>query len=331
MHRVRLLFDPLPIVYFLCLGPVGWRCNDPSPDYSGEVEGRWSVDRSVFNVRAMGSGYAWSREQLACWKTWAVPCRGTRCVHERRVGLFLASSQIQRLKVDVSRWAKHSLSANAVRPFVTFLCPVTFQGLGKNCIGTSDGLRFGSSLWVARLDGRGDPLPLELGARIELLKQFRVFAHLAACTKRVASSRLWASEQAEQTCPIVLDAVVAWKKLVLLDVGYVVDNVLPPSQGEKCVVFLAILAVARILIWTTRKKGLYDDANFSHRDLVLYFRHQLRVKIRCDKTIGPHNIRQKVGECSKPGRTKVTVLESSFLPLPAHGVHGTGPSGPHPG
>ena len=55
---------------------------------------------------------------------------------------------------------------------------------------------------------------------------------------------------------------------MLLDVGYVVDNVLPPFQGEKRVVFLAILAVARMVIWTTRKKGLYDDANFSHRDLV---------------------------------------------------------------
>ena len=70
---------------------------------------------------------------------------------------------------------------------------------------------------------------------------------------------------------------------MLLDVGYVVDNVLPPFHSEKRVVFLAILAVARMVIWTTRNKGLYDDANFSQRDLVLYFRHQLRVKIRCDR------------------------------------------------
>ena len=33
------------------------------------------------------------------------------------------------------------------------------------------------------------------------------------------------------------------KQLLLLDVGYVVDNVLPPFQGEKRVLFLAILAV----------------------------------------------------------------------------------------
>ena len=58
------------------------------------------------------------------------------------------------------------------------------------------------------------------------------------------------------------------KQLVLLDVGYVVDNVLPPFQGGKRVVFLVMLGVANIVIWTTRKKGLYDDANFSHRDLI---------------------------------------------------------------
>ena len=65
-----------------------------------------------------------------------------------------------------------------------------------------------------------------------------------------------------------LDHVGKWtagiepKQLVVLDVGYAVDNVLPPFQGEKRVVFFAILAVARIQIWTTRKKELYDDANF---------------------------------------------------------------------
>ena len=65
--------------------------------------------------------------------------------------------------------------------------------------------------------------------------------------------------------------------------GYIVDNVLHPFQGEKRVVFLAILAVARMVIWTTRKKGLYDDANFSNRDKILFLRHQLRVKIKCDR------------------------------------------------
>ena len=46
-------------------------------------------------------------------------------------------------------------------------------------------------------------------------------------------------------------------------------------------VFLTTLAVARMVIWVTRKKGLYDDANFPHRDLVLY---QLRIKISCNSS-----------------------------------------------
>ena len=40
------------------------------------------------------------------------------------------------------------------------------------------------------LDGGGDPLSLELGARIELLEQLRVLAHLVTCTECVTPSRL---------------------------------------------------------------------------------------------------------------------------------------------
>ena len=121
------------------------------------------------------------------------------------------------------------------------------------------------------------------------------------------------------------------KQLVLLDIGYVVDNVLPPFQGEKCVVFLAILAVAQMVIWITQKKGLYDDANFSHRDLILYFRHQLRVKIRCDrKRLDRITFNRRWVNAASLVVRKGATLESSFPPLPAHGVYGSGPSGPHP-
>ena len=110
------------------------------------------------------------------------------------------------------------------------------------------------------------------------------------------------------------------KQLVLLDIDYVVDNVLPQFQGEKHVVFLTILAVARMVIWTMRKKGLYDDANFSHRDLKLFFRYQLRVKIRCDRkhldciTFD----RRWVHAVSLVVRMGAT-LESSFPPLGDYG------------
>ena len=117
---------------------------------------------------------------------------------------------------------------------------------------------------------------------------------------------------------------------MLLDIGYVVDNVDPRYQGEKRLVFLVILAVARIVIWETRNKGLDDSANFSHRDLILFFKHQLRVKMR-QKTLGSHNIRQKV--CSEPSRTKWggATSEAFFLPLPTHGDDGLGPQDPIPG
>ena len=82
------------------------------------------------------------------------------------------------------------------------------------------------------------------------------------------------------------------KQLMLLDVGYVVDNVLPPFQSEK---------------------GLYDDTNFSHRNLVVYFRHQLRVKIRCDIKCITFDKRW-VNAASRVVRKGAT-LESSFSPF----------------
>ena len=136
----------------------------------------------------------------------------------------------------------------------------------------------------------------------------------------------------EQVCPF-WDHVREWmahiqpKQLMLLD-GYVVDNVLPQFQGEKHVVFFTILAVARMGIWTTRKKGLYDNANFSHCDLILFFRHQLRVKIRCDR---------KRLNCITFNKRWVLAASlilqkgASSSPLPMHGNYGLGPLRSHPG
>ena len=121
------------------------------------------------------------------------------------------------------------------------------------------------------------------------------------------------------------------KQLVLLDVGYVIDNVLPLYQGGKRVLFLAILAADRMVIWTTRKKGLYDGANFSHCDLILFFRHQLRVKIRrnrkrLDRIASDKRWMRAASLVVRKGAT----LESSFPLFPAHGDYGPSPSGPHP-
>ena len=119
---------------------------------------------------------------------------------------------------------------------------------------------------------------------------------------------------------------------MLLDVWYVLDNVDPLFQGEKRVVFLVILAVARMVIWQTRNKGLYEGANFSYCDLILFFRHQLRVKIRCDRRrLDRITFSKRWVYAASLVVCKGTTLESSFPPLPAHGDDGPGPSGPHPG
>ena len=116
------------------------------------------------------------------------------------------------------------------------------------------------------------------------------------------------------------------RQLVLLDVGYVVDDVDLPYRGEKLVVFLAILAVARMVIWETRKKGLYEGTNFSHCDLIMFFRHQLRVKIRCDrKRLGRITFDRWVYAAIVVVR-KGTTLESFFPPLQRwFGFFGTPP------
>ena len=124
-------------------------------------------------------------------------------------------------------------------------------------------------------------------------------------------------------------ARIEHKQFMLLDVRYFEDNV-SPYQVEKRVVFLAILAVARIVIWTTRKKWLYDDANFSHRDPILFFKHQLRVKIRCDrKHLDRITFDKRWVYAASLVVWKGATLEASFSPLPAHGDYGPDPSGPH--
>ena len=46
-------------------------------------------------------------------------------------------------------------------------------------------------------------------------------------------------------------ARISPRQLVLLNVGYILDHVDPPRRDEKRVVFLVILAVARMVIWQT--------------------------------------------------------------------------------
>ena len=92
-----------------------------------------------------------------------------------------------------------------------------------------------------------------------------------------------------------------------------------------------ILAVVRMVIWTTGKKGLYDSANFSQRNLVLFFMHQLRIKITCErKRLGHITFNKRWVHAASLVVRKGATLESSFPPLPAHVSDGLDLSGPHP-
>ena len=106
---------------------------------------------------------------------------------------------------------------------------------------------------------------------------------------------------------------------MLFDVSYVVGNVDPLYQGEKREVFLTILSVARMVIWEMRNKG----ANFSHRDLILFF----SVEISCDrKRLDRITFDKRWVYAASLVVRKGAMLVSFFSPLP-----GPGPSGPHPG
>ena len=166
---------------------------------------------------------------------------------------------------------------------------------------------------LVMVDGGGS-LALELGAWFGLLEQFRILAHLAPRTERAApfqpelqsvpgryarlsSLRQWLRRN-------------SWTRLLLLRVSSSVlgsyrrggglnrtqaaraarrwlrrGQCFPSaSKWEYPVVFGDPSCRSdRMVIWTTRKKGLYDGANLSHRDLILFFRDQFRVKIRCDR------------------------------------------------
>ena len=257
------------------------------------MQDRWSVDRSVSNVRATGVWVAWSGEPLA-W-------RGTRCGDEMRVGLFLASSQTQRLKVDVSTfclrlpnglrnlgstdlsWPRKELYRELVVGSTTGpLCEQqgwTAKEMRShwNWAPESSFLNiseFSLTWWLAR-----NALPL-------LSLNFSAgLADMPDCA-RCGSSLEETAEHAFYNCERVRpfwDHVEEWKariepkQLVLLDLVTSWTTFFPhfmvrsdpscSSNGDL----------------DGAKEGLYDDANFSNRDMVLYFRHQLRVKIRCDR------------------------------------------------
>lgn len=103
----------------------------------------------------------------------------------------------------------------------------------------------------------------------------------------------WLSEQAGWIRPIDLgleetavhafyQSSASWQ-LVSIDLAYACDNVSPPWSRVKRVVFLMLLAVASIVLWTMQMEGILRYERYSHQDLVRFFVYQLRMKTRTDR------------------------------------------------
>ena len=120
------------LLYFLSL-KVSY--NPSSPNYFGGAEGRLSIDGSAVNIWTMVCNIWRTTISLNDCLTWTDLCWRTRCRDERWVIPFLALSQTSKLKVEINFGAIYHLSANAVRPFATFLGQVSFLDLEGICIG----------------------------------------------------------------------------------------------------------------------------------------------------------------------------------------------------
>ena len=119
--------------------------------------------------------------------------------------------------------------------------------------------RFGWSLgeirfqWNWELDSAGPQRPGFQACLADMPDCFR-------CSSGLEETALHVFYYCERVHPFW--SHVSPKQLVQHDVGYVVDNVDSPYQGEKRVVFLAILAEARMEIWETRNKDCMTVQTF---------------------------------------------------------------------
>ena len=72
-------------------------------------------------------------------------------------------------------------------------------------------------------------------------------------------------------------------KFFVLEASSVCSNVIPRLNRQEHYVFLCLLGIMHVVIWTTRKEELYEDESFSSRTLVSFFKHQIKVKIRSER------------------------------------------------
>ena len=69
---------------------------------------------------------------------------------------------------------------------------------------------------------------------------------------------------------------------IKIDVAYAVDNWIPRLTKRKHMMFVLLLALTRKVIWSTRLDVFFEGKVFSSNQLIIYLRHQIKVKINCD-------------------------------------------------
>ena len=67
-------------------------------------------------------------------------------------------------------------------------------------------------------------------------------------------------------------------KFFVLEANSVCNNVVLKLNRQEHYVFLCLLGIIRVVIWTTREKELRDGESLSCQTLVSFYRHQIRVK-----------------------------------------------------
>ena len=334
-RHVKLPLDPLPIV---CTSSA-WGSSAGATTIPYQIAlGRLKADGPQTGLHSTytqwGSRYAWSGEPLARWKT-------------RLLGPIVVGEIVWKRKVsDTFSHFKSEQKAEGWHRWSTVCLQILSSPTGHSNLSQP---QTSSESSMAGWQRRSSPIGI--GPQIRASWTIPSYCTPGGLHGMRCSFSAWTSkagradmpdcphcssgleEAAQHTFYYFWEHVthIEPKQLMLFNIGCIVDKVLPPLQGEKSVVFLTILAVARMAIWMTWKMGLYDDANFSYCDLILFFRHQFKVKIRCNiKHLDHIKFDKRWVNAVSLFVRKGAMLKSSFPPLPAHGSYGLGPLGPHP-
>ena len=223
-------------LHFSCRRAIGGRCNNRSPRCCSEVGKRCSTKTSVISVLTKGA-LKWPiwRSQLAF------------------LGRSLKEKTVQKLKIEEAfpNLVSNPVAQSCPRPksealfllrlFVSSLIPVTFHGLERSC-----GCRIGSnrkamagrwrrfpSNWIGHLS-RASWTSLSSSSPSDSLWLSFPFLTWTSmwvwqiCQKETAFHAFYYCERINPFWSHIVP-----KQLILLDVDYAVDNVLPPCSVSR--------------------------------------------------------------------------------------------------